>query len=155
MNRGVAMTLIAVLGAAASGAAWAQSAPPQCNAFPQLRDDAQQKAMAVRNAIQHKADRKEVCTLVQRFYAAEATVVKFLEENKSWCGIPEQAITTSKQNHERTLKFRTAACSDAPEAKPRPPSLSDAIATPSVDSGDNTKTGRGTLDSLTGNPLAK
>jgi hypothetical protein len=149
------MTLIAALGVAASGAAWAQSAPPQCNAFPQLRNDAQEKAMAVRNAIQHKAERKEVCTLVQRFYAAEASVVKFLEENKSWCGIPEQAITTAKQNHERTLKFRTAACSDAPEAKPRPPSLSDAIGTPSVDSGDNTKTGRGTLDSLTGNPLAK
>ena len=155
MNRSVAITLIVVLGAAGSGSAWAQSAPPQCTAFPQLRNDAQEKAMAVRNAIQHKAERKEVCTLVQRFYAAEATVVKFLEENKSWCGIPEQAITTAKQNHERTLKFRTAACSDAPEAKPRPPSLSDAIGTPSVDSGDNTKTGRGTLDSLTGNPLAK
>jgi len=155
MNRSVAITLIAVLGAAASGSAWAQSAPPQCSAFPQLRNDAQEKAMAVRNAIQHKAERKEVCTLVQRFYAAEAVVVKFLEDNKSWCGIPEQAITTSKQNHERTLKFRTAACSDAPEAKPRPPSLSDAIGTPSVDSGDNTKTGHGTLDSLNGNPLAK
>jgi hypothetical protein len=155
MNRSVVITLVALLGAAAPGAAWAQSAPPQCTAFPQLRNDAQEKAMAVRNAIQHKAERKEVCTLVQRFYAAEATVVKFLEENKSWCGIPEQAITTAKQNHERTLKFRTAACSDAPEAKPRPPSLSDAIGTPSVDSGENTKTGRGTLDSLTGNPLAK
>lgn len=155
MNRSVAITLIAVLGGAASGSAWAQSAPPQCSAFPQLRNEAQEKAMAVRNAIQHKAERKEVCTLVQRFYAAEATVVKFLEENKTWCGIPEQAITTAKQNHERTLKFRTAACSDAPEVKPRPPSLSDAIGTPSVDSGDNTKTGRGTLDSLTGNPLAK
>lgn len=155
MNRSVAIALIAGLGAAASGSAWAQSAPPQCNAFPQLRNDAQEKAMAVRNAIQHKAERKEVCTLVQRFYAAEATVVKFLEENKSWCGIPEQAISTAKQNHERTLKFRTAACSDAPEAKPRPPSLSDAIGSPAVDSGDNTKTGRGTLDSLNGNPLAK
>jgi hypothetical protein len=155
MNRSVATTLIAVLGAAVSGPAWAQSAPPQCSAFVQLRDDAQQKALAVRNAIQHKAERKEVCTLVQRFYTAEATVVKFLEENKSWCNIPEEAIRTSKTNHERTLKFRTAACTDAPIVKPRPPSLSDAIGTPSVDSGANTKTGRGTLDSLNGNPLAK
>jgi len=155
MKRSVTTTLIAVLGAAASGAAWAQSAPPQCSAFAQLRNDAQEKAMAVRTAIEHKAERKEVCTLVQRFYAAESSVVKFLDENKSWCNIPEQAITTAKSNHERTLKFRTAACSDAPVVKPRPPSLSDAIATPSVDSGDNTKTGRGTLDSLNGNPLAK
>ena len=155
MTWGVATTLIAVLGAAASGAAWAQSPPPQCSAFAPLRAAAQERALAVRTAIEHKAERKEICTLVQRFYASEASVVKFLEENKSWCNIPEDAIASAKSNHERSLKFRTAACSDAPVVKPRPPSLSDAISTPSVDSGDNTKTGRGTLDSLNGNPLAK
>jgi hypothetical protein len=35
------------------------------------------------------------------------------------------------------------------------PTLSDAIGTPSVDTAGNTKTGRGTLDTLNGNPLAK
>jgi hypothetical protein len=109
----------------------------------------------VRTAIEKKVERKEVCSLVQRFYAAEGTVVKFLEDNKTWCNIPDQAITAAKQNHERSLKFRTAACTEGPVAKPRPPSLSDAITTPSVDTGENTKTGRGTLDSLNGNPLAK
>jgi hypothetical protein len=151
----VATTFMAALGAATCGAAWAQSAPPQCTAFVQLRNDAQEKASAVRTAIDKKVERKEVCSLVQRFYAAEGTVVKFLEDNKTWCNIPDQAITAAKQNHERSLKFRTAACTDAPVVKPRPPSLSDAITTPSVDTGENTKTGRGTLDSLTGNPLAK
>jgi len=130
-------------------------APAQCNQFPQLREDAQQKALAVRNAITRHAERKEICALVTRFYAVESGVVKFLEENKTWCGIPDQAITAAKANHEQTLKFRTAACTDAPAAKPRAPSLSDAISTPSVDTSTNTKTGHGTLDSLTGNPLAK
>jgi len=152
---GVATTFIAALSAATSGAASAQSAPPQCTAFVQLRNEAQEKAMAVRTAIEKKIERKEVCSLVQRFYTAEGTVVKFLEDNKTWCNIPDQAITTAKQNHERTLKFRTAACTESPVGKPRPPSLSDAITTPSVDTGENTKTGRGTLDSLNGNPLAK
>jgi hypothetical protein len=147
------LTALAI--AAQSGAGLAQPAPPQCSAFGPLRTDAQDKAMAVRTAIQKKSERKEICTLVQRFYAAEGSVVKFLEENKTWCGIPEEAITTAKDNHEKTLKFRTAACTEAPAAKPRPPSLSDAIGTPSVDTGNNTKTGRGTLDSLNGNPLAK
>jgi hypothetical protein len=155
MKWGVATTLLAALGAAASGPAWAQSAPPQCAAFLQLRDEAQQKAVAVKTAIEKKVERKDVCALVQRFYAAEGMVLKFLEDNKTWCNIPDQAITAAKGNHERTLKFRTAACTEAPAAKPRPPSLSDAIATPSVDTGENTKTGRGTLDSLSGNPLAK
>ncbi len=150
------LAALALLAAAmGSHSALAQSSPVQCAAFGGLRDDAEKKALAVRAAIEHKAERKDICTLVQRFFSAEETVVKFLEQNKSWCGVPEQAITTAKSNHERTLKFRTAACTEAPAAKPRPPSLSDAISTPSIDTGNNTRTGRGTLDSLNGNPLAK
>jgi len=34
-------------------------------------------------------------------------------------------------------------------------SLSDAIKAPSVDTAKDTKTGRGTFDTLTGNPLAR
>jgi hypothetical protein len=151
-----AVTLTGLALIAGSRVAMAQVPPPvQCNAFPQMRADAQQKAAAVRAAIQKHVERKEVCALVQRFYTAEAAILKFLEDNKTWCGIPEQAITQAKAGHENTLKFRTAACTEAPAAKPRPPSLSDAIGTPSVDSATNTKTGRGTLDSLNGNPLAK
>ena len=155
MRRSVAAALAVLAIVAASGTASAQSTPVQCNAFVQLRDDAQKRAMAVRTAVEHKAERKDICALVQRYYAAESTVVKFLEDNKTWCGIPDQAIKAAKDNHEHTGKFRTAACTEAPAAKPRPPSLSDAIGTPSVDTGANTKTGRGTLDLLNGNPLAR
>ncbi len=154
MKRSLAMVLALLAFVAGTRLASAQ-APPQCNDFVRLRDDAQEKAAAVRTAGEHKAERKEICTLVSRFYTAEAAVVKFLEANKTWCGIPEEAIKTAKANHERTLKFRVAACTEAPVARPKPPSLSDAISTPSVDTAGNTKTGRGTFDSLTGNPLAR
>jgi hypothetical protein len=149
-----AMVLAAFALIAGSRTVLAQ-APAQCDVFATLRNDAQQKAAAVRTAMQHKAERKEICALVTRFTAAEAAVVKFLEDNKTWCNIPEEAIKTTKTNHEQTLKFRTAACAEAPVAKPKAPTLSDAIGTPSVDSAANTKTGRGTLDTLNGNPLAK
>jgi len=140
---------------APSGQPPAQASPALCNAFVGLKNDAEKKALAIRAAIEHKVERKDICTLVQRFAASEETVIRFLEKNKTWCGIPEQAITGAKSNHEHTLKFRTAACTEAPAAKPRPPSLSDAIGTSPVDTGNNTKTGHGTLDSLNGNPLAK
>jgi hypothetical protein len=153
MRRSVAAALAVLAIGAAADKASAQSTPPQCNAFVGLRDDAQKKALAVRAGVEHKIDRKEICALVQRYYAAETIVVKFLEENKTWCGIPEEAIKAAKDNHEHTAKFRTAACAEGPAAKPRTPTLSDAIGTPSVDTGANTKTGRGTLDSLNGNPL--
>jgi len=98
-------------------------------------------------------DRKAMCGAVTRFAAAETLVVKFLEDNKTACGVPEQAIANSKTNHERTLKFRDTVCAESPQ--PKPPSLSDALGTPTLDTAKNTKTGKGTFDTLTGNPLAK
>jgi hypothetical protein len=133
----------------------AAQAGPQCNDFLKLRAEAQQKAGLVKAASQHKDDRKGMCTAVERFSAAEGAAVKFLVDNKTWCGIPEQVIADAKASHEKTLQFRTVVCSEAPAVKPKPPTLSDAINTPSVDSSKNTKTGRGTFDTLTGNPLAR
>jgi hypothetical protein len=151
----LAVALCALALAAADRTAWAQfPAPAVCNDFSKLSAEALKRSQAVGVAMKAKADRKQLCTLMTNFVAAETTVVKFLEDNKVWCGVPEQVITSSKANHEKSLKFRTMACSeDAP--RPKTPSLSDAIKTPSVDTAKNTKTGRGTFDTLTGNPLAR
>jgi len=154
MKLSLAAAFAVIALAAASPSAWAQG-PPQCNDFLKIRDDAEQKASAVRNAMTRKLERKEICALVQRFTAAEGAVVKFLEGNKTWCNIPDVAVKQAKENHEKTLKFRTAICTEAPAAQPRQPTLSDAIGTPSVDTAGNTRTGRGTFDTLNGNPLAK
>lgn len=156
MKRSLATALLVSLAmVTVSGAALAQSGPVQCKDFVRLRELAQQKAAAVRNATQHKVERKEVCTLVEHFTAAEEAVVKFLENNKTWCGVPDEAIKAAKASHEQTLKFRKLACAEAPVVQPRQPTLSDAIGQPSVDTAGNTHTGHGTLDSLNGNPLAR
>ena len=68
-------------------------------------------------AINAKVERKQVCALMTTFVASEGTVVKFLEDNKTWCGVPDQAITVSKANHEKSVKFKTMACNtDGPAA---------------------------------------
>jgi hypothetical protein len=130
--------------------------PPQaaqCADFPRLRDEAQKKAGIVEATGKRKGDRKEMCAAVQNFFNAEAVVVKFLDTNKTACGVPEQALAQAKVIHTNTQKFRDTVCAEGP--KPKVPTLSDAIGTPSLDTGSNTRTGRGTLDTLTGNPLAK
>jgi len=137
-----------------TSSAWAQGAS-QCADFPRLSAETKKKADAVQAAINAKAERKQVCTLLTTFVASESTVIKFLEDNKVWCGVPDQAIAISKTNHEKSIKFRNQACAADAAPQVRPPSLSDAIKTPSVDSATNTKTGRGTFDTLTGNPLAR
>jgi hypothetical protein len=128
---------------------------PQCAQFPALSAEAQKKAEAVQTGMKAKVDRKQICVLMTSFVAAETTVVKFLEQNKTWCGVPPEAIASAKAGHEKSIKFREAACAeDAPQRKA--PTLSDAIKTPTVDSATNTKTGHGgTFDTLTGNPLAR
>lgn len=145
---------LAICTSASNRAALAQVGAPQCDKFAGLSAEAQKRATAVGAAMKAKVDRKQICTLMTSFVAAEAIVVKFLEDNKLWCGVPDQAVAQSKASHEKALKFRAEACSeDGPKQKA--PSLSDAIKTPSVDTAKNTKTGRGTFDTLTGNPLAR
>jgi hypothetical protein len=150
----IAAATVAAATMAACGTASAQAQPPKCGDFMQLRTEAQQRAAAVRDATQHKAERKKVCELITRFSTAEETVIKFLVANKMGCGVPDMAITQAKAAHVNTMKFQKLACAEAPAAQPRQPSLSDAISQPSVDTGSNTHTGHGTLDSLSGNPLA-
>jgi hypothetical protein len=130
--------------------------PPQsgvCANFPKLRDEAKAKADTVSAVGKKHGDRKDMCAAVQSFTAAEDKVVKFLEDNKKGCGVPDQAVAQAKAMHANTVKFRDTVCAEGPKAKV--PTLSDAIGAPPAETGTNTKTGRGTLDTLTGNPLAK
>ena len=129
--------------------------PPSaiCANFPKLRDEAKAKADAISAIGKRHGDRQQMCAAVQTFTAAEEKVVKFLEDNKTGCGVPDQAVAQAKAMHAHTMQFRDTVCAEGP--KPKAPTLSDAIGTPSLDTGTNTRTGRGTLDTLTGNPLAK
>ena len=153
MKRGVAVALAVLALGAGTSAASAQGAP-QCAHFQALSEATQQKANAVQAGVKAKVSREEICKRMTAFVASEALVVKFLTDNKTWCGVPDQVVATAKAGHERSLKFRESACAEGP--RPKAPSLSDAIKTTPVDSATNTKTGRyGTFDSLTGNPLGK
>lgn len=131
----------------------AAPAPSVCDNFMPLRDDAQKKGAAIAAAEKRKVDRQELCKVVTAFSAAEEKAALFLEKNKSFCGVPDQAISSAKDMHAKTAKFREMVCAPAPQ--PHVPTLSDAMGAPSVDTAKNTKTGAGTFDTLTGNPLAK
>lgn len=159
MDRGLAIALFLASGLVAFGtaipvASAQQSMPAQCMKFRAINEATQLKANAVQVAMKAKADRKDICRLMTAFVASESSVVKFLVDNETWCGIPDQAVSAAKASHEKSIKFRDAACTAGPS--PKAETLSDAIKTAPVDSATNTKAGRfGTFDTLTGNPLAK
>ena len=133
-----------------------QQMPPCVQEFFKLRDDAQKKADTIKAAGARKAPPNEVCQLFNVFIAAQTKMLKYANENGVWCGIPPQIAEGLKQGLAQTSDIRTKVCraAAAPQTQQQPPSLSDALSNPVPDS-NNIKTGRGTFDTLTGNPLGK
>jgi hypothetical protein len=124
-----------------------------CEAFVPLRQAAERDASAIRAASERKASREQVCPLFQRFAVSESKVIKFMETNRTLCGVPPSAIKQVKTNHAQTVKIRNVVCSKAPAA-PAGPTLSDALGGPLTPT-EPPKPGRGTFDTLTGNVLAR
>ena len=67
-------------------------------------------------ALKAKAEHKQICALMNSFVTAETAVIKFLEDNKTWCGIPDQIIAGAKANHEKSMKFRTVSAESLPDS---------------------------------------
>ena len=119
--------------------------------FPALREDAEKGAAQIKAAGDRKASREEVCPLFKSFALKEAKMLKFLETNKTICGVPPQAIAQVKGSHANTIRIRNQVCSAAPAAAG--PSLSDALGGPII--ADDTGAKRGIFDTLTGNALSR
>lgn len=130
-------------------------APPCFNEIMPLRNEAEKRGQAIHRASDKKAPREEICKLFNSFSDAEGKYVSYAEKNATWCGIPAGAVQQMKANHVQTLKIRKQVCSVAAAPRPRGPSLSDALGTTTVPSASTTHTGRGTYDTLTGNPLSR
>jgi hypothetical protein len=133
-----------------------QQEPPPCvQEFFKLRTDAEKKAAAIKAAGERKAQPNEVCQLFTVFIAAQTKMLKYTTDSGVWCGIPEQVAEGLKKGIAQTSEIRTKICrAAAAPQQPQGPSLSDALSNPVPDS-NNIKTGRGTYDTLTGNPLGK
>jgi len=136
-----------------------QQTPPCFADFKPLRDEAEKRGLALKNGIQKKVSREEACALIKSYSAAEAKVVKFIQANASWCGIPAEAAAAMKTNHTRTQQSEKQVCSGGGTAggppKPAGPGLSDALGTTRGGTLDPMAPNSGTLDTLTGNVLAK
>lgn len=139
---------------------WAPAAPQRdCGGeFLPLRQDAEKKAAAIKAAAATKKQ-PAVCAAFKNFAAAEAKVVKYVEEHGDECRIPSDAAKMMKANHAKTLEIRTKVCDVAAAPQPRAPSLSDALGTsriPTAPSEGATSTKRGgAFDTLSGNSLSR
>jgi hypothetical protein len=171
----LALTMIALLAAqGAAGTARAQmpgqfpgqqqQLPPCYSEFAPLRAEAEKRAGAIQAAQANPKRRPplpEVCKLFRSFTEAEGKVVKYAEANAAWCNIPGQAVTQMKASLTEHVTLRDKICAAAaagPQGgppKPSGPNLGEALGTRVIVTPDNVSSGRGTLDTLSGNALAR
>ncbi len=132
--------------------------PPVCQQLMVMRDEAQKNGGAIA-AAQHrkvKPELTEVCKLFKTFIASEAKFIQGMSENVSVCGVPPQAIKSYQESHGKAVQIGKQVCDAAEHPRQTGPSLSDALnSAPVLPDADNTKTGRGTYDTLQGNALAR
>jgi hypothetical protein len=135
---------------------------PCMGEFLPLREAAEKRAGLLKSAMDRKAQRTEFCKLFKDFAAAESKVVKFMSDKQSACRIPPEALTQVKANHDRTVKTRDNVCNPAavggpgaPAGPPPGPRLSDELGVRGIAGPGSTTPGRGTFDTLQGNPLAR
>jgi hypothetical protein len=132
--------------------------PPACQQLLSMREETQKNATAIGVAQQRKVkpDAAEACKLFKVFLASEAKFIAGMTENISLCGVPPQVIKQYQDGHGRATQVGKQVCEAAEHPRPTGPSLSDALnSAPVLPNADNTKTGRGTYDTLQGNALAR
>jgi hypothetical protein len=138
-----------------SGPPQGQNMPPCLSAFMPMREEAEKRAGFLKVGIERKKPRPELCNLFRRFSEAEEKVVKYAVTNQANCGIPPQAVAEMKKNHGKTVEVRDKVCAADAPAKPAGPNLGEALGTRTLPTSETTKSGTGTLDTLSGNPLAR
>jgi hypothetical protein len=128
--------------------------PPCMEEFGKLRDEVQKRGLAAKAAGARKVSREEMCKHITAYSAAELKWVKFTESSVASCGIPVQVVNQLKEVHGHTEQTKEKICAAGPAAA-GPPSLSDALGTTKLPTPDTTKSGSGTLDTLTGNAIQR
>ena len=134
--------------------------PPCFKDFAPLKAEAEKRGITLKKAMEtKKATREEACNLIKSYSAAEAKVVKFIVDNSRSCGIPIEAATAMKANHQRTVETQNKICAAGPGGAPHPtgPGLSEALGTTRIPGTtlDPLAPQSGTFDTLTGNVLSR
>ena len=133
------------------------AAPPAaCQQLITLRDETQKNGAAIAAANKRHVDVVEACKLFKAFLSSESKFIQGITENMSTCGVPPQVIKNYHEEHGKAAQMGKQICDAAEHPRPTGPSLSDALnSAPVLPDAANTKTGRGTYDTLQGNALTR
>jgi len=141
-----------------------QQPPPEVQAqqkcvqdFMKLRETTEKLAAVARSAGERKVSRDEMCKHVTTYASAEDKLLSFTKVNSTRCGIPPNILKSLTEAHGHTLTAKKNICTAgaAPGGGSAAPTLSDALGTSRLPVPEGSASGRGTLDTLTGNAIAR
>lgn len=113
MKFSVAVSMLAaalVLGAAPEARAMTESCQNDLNKVGQGRLDAINRINAFKKK---RPTATQACSAFGNLVSAEAKMIKWMEENKEWCQIPDPLIEDLKKSSAQGVKVRGQACSAA------------------------------------------
>ncbi len=57
------------------------------------------------------------CSQSAGLNSAENALIAYMEKNKDWCGVPDEALASLKANHVKSVAFSAKACQVAAQMK--------------------------------------
>ncbi|MDE2016262.1 MAG: hypothetical protein KGI57_01000 [Hyphomicrobiales bacterium] len=116
-TRWAKMTVAAALVvAAAAGSATAATCQQDFQRLASVRQTYILKLNALSKRGHGKLDPVAACGILRNLSAAEITLLKYMTDNKDFCGVPDQAISNLSTGHAKTVSFAGKACSVAAKA---------------------------------------
>ncbi len=105
------------------GAGWAVPAYAQsCGEDLQKLAQRREAELAIINNLVKAAHGKQLdpavfCAKSAGLNSAENAMIAYMEKNKDWCQVPDDALAQLKANHTKSLAFSAKACKVAAEMK--------------------------------------
>lgn len=141
-----------------------QAGPPggeDCmKGFMPLRQEAEKRGAAIKQASDRRASPDEACKLIGSFSQSELKMIKYIETNAQKCGIPPDVAQQLKAGHKNTDTMRQKVCTVAQQQQqrgPAAPSLSDVLGSSAAlpEATTAKRSGGTTFDTLNGNVLTR
>jgi hypothetical protein len=117
-------TALLFLALSLGGAAWAVPSFAQENCGDDLQKLAQrrQNELETINNLVKSAHGKQLdptifCAKSAGLNAAETAMIAYMEKNKDWCQVPDEALAALKANHAKSVAFSGKACAVAAQIK--------------------------------------
>lgn len=112
-------TVVAMLltGGIATGPAFAGDCNADIAGLSAKRQGFIDKLNVLAKSAKGKLDPIASCPTLRGLVGAESALVKYLEANKNWCNVPDDAVGNLKQAAAKSQQFQTQACNLAEQVK--------------------------------------